>query len=429
MAKAIHIASNTTGGASTANTTQYWNHIGGINPTATEADANHTIWQAGTYNNLRVGINTNSVAATSTFRTRKNTANGGQSVSVTSSGTGIFADTTNSDTIAANDLVCIQSVPGAATGTYTPKFYALDFAATTNTVTKLAWGNAAKNASTSFASPSTQYYEPLHGQMFTSGTATTTEANAQNVTQDSGTFKNLAVKITANGRANAQTFRLRKNGANANSTVSIGGAATGVIRDSTNTDTAAAGDKWVYNLATDSASTSFITTYAWWAVDFETTNNNSIYTNGNIGSAVQQAKASTAYFYIAGRLINTATETIVQLRITPSTVTFYNLSANITVNPLTGASTLTLRKNTANTSLAASIGIGATGVFVSTAGVTADTTTNDLVNLVLVTGSGGGTANITVTSTTVHATEGSAGTPIDMTPNLVTITNKIITKI
>jgi hypothetical protein len=432
MAKAIHMASFSSGVNTTANTTQYWNHIGGIIPTTTEANANHTMWQAGTYNKLRVGLGGNSIAATSTIRTRKNTANGGSTVSITASTSGNFIDASGSDTIAANDLICIQSVPGAATGALTPRYFVQDFDATTNTVTKLAYSTAATNAATSFASPTTNYYGPLHSQMLNTGTAITTEADAQQAMPEAGTLKNLAVKVTANGRPTAQTLRLRKNGANANSTVSILGAGTGVIRDSTNTDTVALNDKCNYNYVSSSESTAFVTTLAWWAIDFENTSSQSICLQGGFNSTVNtQGKSTTNFYEIAGRIVTgvssaTAGEASTQMRMSTS-LTFYNLGILLTTNGLTAASTITLRKALANTALTTSITAGTTGTFVSASNLTVDLVDADLVNLAIVAGTGGNGTVITIAGTYVAASV--PATFITMTPNLLTLTNKFITKI
>jgi hypothetical protein len=432
MAKSIHIANNgVSGPASTANTTQYWSSIGGIIATTTEANANLTMWQAGTYNKMRVALKSNNVAATSTFRTRKNTANGGSTVSVGSSATGQFIDSSGSDTIAANDLVCIQSVPGAATGTFSPKYFALDFDATTNTVTKLAYASAATNATASFATASTQFYGPLDSQMLTSGTAITTENIAQQAISEAGTLKNLAVKVTANTRTIAQTFRLRKNTANGNQTLSIPGSGTGVIRDSTNTDTVALGDKCNYNLASSSDAATLITTFAWWAVDFENTSSQSIYAQGNTNSTANTHGKSVTYYYAIAGLISQASpatvgEVAAQIRMSTS-LTFYNLGILLTTNGLTAASTMTFRKNTAATTLTTSITAATTGTFTSASNLTVDCVDADLVDIGVVAGTGGNGTLITIASLYVAAS--APVTFITMTPNLLTVQNKVITKI
>lgn len=65
---------------------------------------------------LQCEVSANTVSAASTLRFRKNTANGNQTASITASTTGIFQDTTNTDIVQNNDLICASIVTGG-TGT------------------------------------------------------------------------------------------------------------------------------------------------------------------------------------------------------------------------------------------------------------------------------------------------------------------------
>jgi hypothetical protein len=68
-----------------------------------------------TLSKLGIFISSNTIANTSTWRLRKNQANGNQSVTITASGTGYFEDSTNQDSVVAGDEVCYQLVTGAGT--------------------------------------------------------------------------------------------------------------------------------------------------------------------------------------------------------------------------------------------------------------------------------------------------------------------------
>jgi hypothetical protein len=435
MGLSIWLAGQGTGGnASAVNTTQYWHIIGGNGPSTTEANTQITAYTAGTFSSFRVRTQANTVSAATTFRLRKNTAAGNSTVSIAASTTGFATDTTHTDTIAANDLINIQSVPGTgSTGTFTPAFYATDFtpSTSTDTVTRFAFSHGATSGSALNPGSVSTYYFPLSGQFFTSGTGGTTEINYQTGTISAGTFRNLSCKITANTRTSVQTVRLRKNSANSAQSLSITGNGTGYFRDSTNTDTAASADKWNYSFTTDASGTSFSTSFANISIEFLSTASPgvSFYTMGNTSnSASTQAKSTTAYYNLGGRSTSQTTESLVQLPMYSTTLEFSGVGAMIAANALTAATTVTLRKNAANTLLQASIAAAATGVISDTADTIA-VTTGDLMNIAVVTGTGGGAAVLTYAAFTATATEGTGAPPnsIDTTVEMITLGNKIIT--
>ena len=106
----VLIANNATTAA--AGSTNYHAAAGTTRVLSAETGVQAVQSLAGTYDRLYVNISTNATTATSTVRTRKNTANGGQSVSISSGATGSFEDTTNSDTVAVSDTFNLQSVVG-----------------------------------------------------------------------------------------------------------------------------------------------------------------------------------------------------------------------------------------------------------------------------------------------------------------------------
>src|ERR1044072_9269118 len=89
------------GNIPTANTTEYNWLAGSQSVNATENNRHILFRTAGTLSNFCVRLMTNTVAATSTIRTRKNSNNGGQTVSPGSTATGWFEDTTGTDSISA----------------------------------------------------------------------------------------------------------------------------------------------------------------------------------------------------------------------------------------------------------------------------------------------------------------------------------------
>lgn len=101
-------------GEFTASTNRWLPIFGRINAAGTDETLQpYTFRYDATFSNLRVRVNQNSIANPSTFRTRKNGANGGQSVSITGSTTGSFEDTTGTDTVTDGDSLNYQVEPGA----------------------------------------------------------------------------------------------------------------------------------------------------------------------------------------------------------------------------------------------------------------------------------------------------------------------------
>jgi hypothetical protein len=68
---------------------------------------------------LRCYVSANTHANAATLKSRINTANGAQSVSITASTTGWFEDASNSDSVVAGDLLAAQIVTGATSGSLT----------------------------------------------------------------------------------------------------------------------------------------------------------------------------------------------------------------------------------------------------------------------------------------------------------------------
>ena len=226
--------------ATVANETSYWFLGGGIAKSTTEVNQQTIFRLQGTLSNLYVRVTANTITTASTLRTRKNVANGGQSVSITASTSGEFTDSSGTDTVAATDKFCYQFVPGAATNTLTFYLHSCIFDATTDTVTRTVTMDA-----TSLTTASTTWYAPLTGRV---GTATTTETNAKRRMRKSFTLRNVGANVTTN-RATTSTLRSRKNGANGNLAISItGGGATGWYEDTSSTDTVSAGEDWNWSI-------------------------------------------------------------------------------------------------------------------------------------------------------------------------------------
>lgn len=198
----------------------------------TESDGQTEINTAGTLKNFQVNVSANSRTTTSTFKIRKNTADGNEVISVLTLTTGFFEDLVNTDTIAANDLANYGTATGGGGGTLTVRTFSVDFETTDSTWT-FAQGNSG-----SYAAASTDY----QGASGSVG-ATATESKNEALVDVAGTLANLWLKVTVNTLSVAMTSVARKDNADTALTVSVSAAATGLFEDTTNSVTYTAANK------------------------------------------------------------------------------------------------------------------------------------------------------------------------------------------
>jgi hypothetical protein len=110
-------------GQTTAQSATVYEAIDGLKMvTATESTAQSKAGVAGTLSLYEVYISANTITAASTMTSRKNTAAGNGSISITGSTTGWFEDVTHSDTIVSTDEINWKIVGGAG-GTSMAIFY------------------------------------------------------------------------------------------------------------------------------------------------------------------------------------------------------------------------------------------------------------------------------------------------------------------
>lgn len=209
-----------------------------------EAREQFKVKLAGTYKNFFANISTNTLStASTTFRLRKNTANGNCNVVVGAGLTGIFEDTSNTDTVAVDDLVNTQSVIGSGgTGTISYGNVGVAFVTTSGNYHLVS----ATHDGTSFNSGTTTYIA-IGGALTPTST---TEDTAKALAGIGAIYSNLEVNVITNTLAGAATLKTRKNSANGGQSISIGAGLTGWFEDTSNTDSLAATDYVAYQLVT-----------------------------------------------------------------------------------------------------------------------------------------------------------------------------------
>lgn len=224
----------------TANSTTRYQSVGddGLQITeTTESDVQTRVRVAGTHKNLYVYINSNARITTTTLRSRKNSGNGNMSISITSGSTGLFEDTTNSDTLASGDLINYSLTTSTGGGSIAFRIIGSEFLSDNDTVFSVVHSGSTSGISYSFGATE---QSGVSGGIYASSSPS--EANMQLTCDQDCVISYLQAYVSANGLNSATTVKLRINGANGNLSVSIGATSTGYFQDASNSDSIVAND-------------------------------------------------------------------------------------------------------------------------------------------------------------------------------------------
>jgi hypothetical protein len=342
--------------ALTVNATRYT----GIGTTSIRADTNvegnrQTIQRVdGFYYSMYIRITANAATSASTVRFRKNGANGNQNVSIGAGATGVFQDLVNIDNVSAGDLLSTEWVTGTV-GAITVSL--LSFIFDSEDVTQLVVLQAAAWDYTLTSTNTNRFSCPI-GDI----AANATEVNSRLRYRVNARIRNLTARVITNNRTTDTTVASRKNGANGNMGFTIGAGATGTFADLSNVDVINPGDDFDQMFTMGNSAESLVTaivqtTYI--------TEEHAYPIIAGFDGGVAHAFNSTFYYPIGGSLNSSrsATETDVQLP-PRSAVRAFALAVRVSANTIaTDATTVTVRKNAADTVLSVSIGAGATGIF------------------------------------------------------------------
>jgi len=374
------VAGHSTGAALTASSTRYLNPAGGIVSSTTEARHQAVARDSYTLAKLYVRVITNATTASSTVRSRKNTANGAQSVSIGAGATGVFQDSVNSDSLVAGDLFNTQAVVGAG-GSLTVTIIAYTLATASNTTPILIAGDVT-SLSVTFGVTT---YAPIGGE----ARYNTTEARSQYIFRVAATLSNIRIYVRSNTVNGTTTVRTRVNTANGAQSVSVGASTTGAFEDTANSDSVASGDAVAYQVVTGGTSGSFAVSI--WQLKSNSAGRQVIASNpdtGTIGSGL------TRYVPLeAGCQAYATTEANTQVA-AQANFTAKNLFVRVPTNSINGATTFTLRQNTGNSPLTVTVGSGATGTFEDTSNAVSCVAA-DLLDWGVVTGGTSGSMVIT----------------------------------
>lgn len=238
-----------TGQTVTDNTTRFFVFNGLISSQTTESVAYMKFKKGGTLKKGFVYISQNGVSSNSTMRMRKNGANANIVITITGSTTGIFEDTSNTDTVSLDEQwnwsVAVPSVAG--TQTITIMTMGIGFETTDSSFPIVSNSLFTQNANL------TQYIS------LGSPLASLTEANEIIYNDVAYTAKQFIVSVTANTVSSNSTLTFRINGVDKHS-ITITASTTGFFEESPDTDyDVAIGDTINFKLITPNAGTSLST--------------------------------------------------------------------------------------------------------------------------------------------------------------------------
>ena len=229
-------------GMSTASTVFYRNVIAQKFFNTTEAHVQNRFETAGTLKNFLLNVGANARSTDTVFVSRINGADGNQTLTIAGGATGIAEDTTNTDTIADEDLVNFKATTGTGTGEINVSM-AFDFETTNN---KFLYSSVTLLNNT-MARNST-IYSWISSRI---DVGNTTEANDASDAQFAMTLSELSAYVSANGISSGDTtVRTRVNAGNGNQSLTIAAATTGEFSDASNSDTIAVADEINYSIVT-----------------------------------------------------------------------------------------------------------------------------------------------------------------------------------
>lgn len=235
---------------STGSTTFYATLAGGRtvgNQGTVEARFQDYVGTSATFSNLYVNVNNNPRGTATTIKSRKNTADGNMSISITASTTGIFEDNTNTDSTVSGDLVNYSITNGSGGGSLVCVTIASKFA-TTNRTSLVLFGRPDTGLTQAHALTT---FIPVGGW---SSTGDSTENNVRTKALAGFIASSLSLYLENNNLNGASSLTLRANAANTSLSVSITASTSGRFSDLVNTPSINLNDILTYGLVTGGTS-------------------------------------------------------------------------------------------------------------------------------------------------------------------------------
>lgn len=385
-------AASASAGISAASSTGYFAFFGSLAVNATEANAQARTKTAGTLKAMQVNVSANARTTDTTFRLRKNTANGTQLITVTSSQTGIFLDPeSDTDSVSVDDLYNMSWTTSTGTGTLSVTVAAVELE-TTNGASMV--GAHVQAGIAQAATDATTYKYP---QGFLTTSSTTGTDNYVN-TLLAHTASKLQIRITANTALGTTVVTFRKNNGAGNQSFDVLTLQTGWFDEDSATDSVAVGDDVNVEINTDGASGSITFTHVGY---LHTVSGGPVSLSAS-ASAVATASADLDMrraLSASAAAAATTTATVATVRALSVSVTGSS-TASATIVEVAGGTTYELTANAA--------------------GVGAPTITAQVVRALVASAAGAGTASVTLRE--VHALSESAAGVATTTATLNRVT-------
>jgi hypothetical protein len=349
VGKALVASSNA---AAIATGTNYL--IGGAN-SAVDANATEAIHQipirvAGTFSYLQVLAD--NVGTARSVKFRKGGVTGALTVSPTDTTAGLYVDSTHSDTVAAGNLIALQSI---ATGTPLYSVVAMIFSATSGHSSLFACNTQAAN----FSAASVSTFSGIAGQATSATNAT--ESQQQAKVRAPGTVGNFFAYVSTNARANTTTVNFRINSVNGTNVLSIATLLTGLFEDTAHSDTLNTGDLINSQVTTGTGVANFNVETIGIGITSSGGAVNDLFGVRQAGQARAAAAAQT-FYPIVGRFAAAASEANAKIR-HGFPVTLSKARISLSANTYTGTCTFLTRINGANGVQSVPIATTLTGYF------------------------------------------------------------------
>lgn len=345
----------------------------------TETTLQSRIYRSGVISKFSLYVVTAPNVAPPAVTLRKNGANGNQTISVPVNTTGLFTDSSHTDTVAVGDLMTYRLPASGASNTGKVSFFSVVFTDDSNDSSRFVCSSTGGTSGSTFNTSSSTFYAGLVGEFNTLATADASTDIVPFQMELAGTVANMEVHIKTNTKSTC-TARLRKNAANSNVVVSITANTTGRFSDTTNTEAISVGDKLDYSFSTGTGAGNMVILK--FSCDFIATSGGQMCVT-QTPTTQSMTTGSSIALPLSGDInafASSTTEPTMQVavgRICDAS----RMMAHITANSTTGStpSTVTFRKNATDTSLVASIPVATTGYFTDTSN-TVSLVATDLIN-------------------------------------------------
>lgn len=338
--------------ASTFSTTNRFSPPAGfLTASLTETHQQVKVYSSYTWANLYARCLT-WATANHVIRSRIGAVNGNMTVTVT--GTGVFQDTVNTDSLVDQNL--INWILESSTGN---KSYAMLGSTLQDTGSNITLQmNNQQSGGTNITFGITRF-APISGRLISATGAASTETNVQYTIRRATTYSNLRAFVGTNTFDGATTWNFRINAGAGAQSLSIGAGLTGAFEDTTNTDAVAVGDEINYSIVTTASTSGVI------IVPLSQLKHTSTSRETASAQPIGVAVAADRFFGAEGQCAEQSSEANSQIA-ARATFTANNLFVNITAHGASSGVDGFFRVNGANSALTVNIPASTTGLFEDT---------------------------------------------------------------